>query len=92
MELKRAFRSFVIAFERLLSAVSEKYGRAAGEFAESSEERRGELIEGPEHAYDFSTWHLGLVAFSPAAHESVRAVAEPLDANLLSVNREPSIH
>jgi hypothetical protein len=100
MELKRAFRSFAIAFERLLSVVSEEYGRAAGEFAESSEERRGELIEGllageliegPELAYDFSTWHLGLVAFGPAAHESVRAVAEPLDANLLSVKRRDGV-
>lgn len=99
-ELKRAFRSFAIAFERLLSAVSDEYARAAGELAASAEERRGELIErllagelieGPELAYDLTGWHRGLVSFGPDAIGAVKALAGRIDANLLMVRRRDGV-
>lgn len=99
-DLKLAFRSFAISFERLLSAVSEEYARAVGDVAESTEERRGELIDrllagelidGPELSYDFSAWHLGVVAFGPDARQAVRAISEDADANLLSVQRRDGV-
>jgi len=99
-ELKSAFRSFAIAFERLLSQVSEEYGRAAGELAASTEERRrelierllaGELIEGPELAYDLISWHLGLVSFGTDAMDGVKSLARRIDANLLTVRRRDGV-
>ena len=99
-ELKLAFRAFALAFERLLSTVSDEYSRAAGEVSVSSEERRrelidrllaGELVEGSELSYDFTGWHLGLVAYGPEAQDSVRAVSEDVDANLLSVCRRDGV-
>jgi hypothetical protein len=99
-ELKRAFRSFAIAFERLLSAVSEEYARAAGDLTASAEDRRrelierllaGELIEGPELAYDFTGWHLGLVSFGADAIDGVKLLAGGIDANLLAVRRRDGV-
>jgi hypothetical protein len=99
-ELKLAFRAFALAFERLLSAVSEEYSRAAGGASATLEQRRselidrllaGELVEGSELSYDFSAWHLGLVAYGAGAQDSVRALAEPLDANLLAISRRDGV-
>lgn len=94
-ELRGRFRALAMSFERLLSAVSEEYARAAEQFGEASEEERcrevverllaGELIESSELAYDFASWHLGLVAFGAGAAELIAALAKTIDANLLSV-------
>jgi hypothetical protein len=99
-ELQLAFRAFAIAFEGLLSAVSEEYSRVAEKASSSFDERRsklidrllaGELVEGSELSYDFTAWHLGFVAYGSAAEDSVRAVAEEVDANLLSVRRRDGV-
>lgn len=99
-ELKLAFRAFALAFEQLLSAVSEEYSRAAGEVSSTSDERRselidrllaGELVEGSELSYDFTGWHLGFVAYGAAAQDSVYEVADEVDANLLSVRRRDGV-
>ncbi|HSS42726.1 MAG TPA: helix-turn-helix domain-containing protein [Solirubrobacterales bacterium] len=99
-ELKRAFRSLAISFDRLLAAITEEYERAAAESGESNEERRGELIErllagelieGPELAYDFSAWHLGLVAFGLGAVDAVRNIVGHGDANLLILRRRDGV-
>ena len=99
-ELKVYFRSLAMSFERLLSAVSTEYTQAAGEVTASSEERRielidrllaGELIESSELAYDFSAWHLGLAAFGAGVQDSIRILAEQIDANLLCVRRRDGV-
>lgn len=99
-ELKRAFRSFAISFERLLSTISEEYERAVEEFAVSHEERRGELIErllagelieSPELTYDFSAWHVGLVAFGSGAIDAVKTMVEQADVNLLTLRRRDGV-
>lgn len=99
-ELKGFFRSLAISFERILSAVSEEYGRAATEVAGSAEARRreligrllaGELVESSELAYDFTAWHLGLVGFGANVPEAVRAIAEEIDANPLLVRRRDGV-
>jgi hypothetical protein len=99
-ELKGLFRSLAMGFERLLSAVSEEYDREAAQAAATTEEHRaelidrllaGELIEGSELSYDFSTWHLGLVAFGSAAVDVVRTIAEQADANLLLLRRRDGV-
>jgi PucR C-terminal helix-turn-helix domain/GGDEF-like domain len=99
-ELKGFFRSLAMSFERLLSAVSEEYGREAPQATGTSEEQRaelidrlldGELIEGSEFSYDFTAWHLGLVAFGADAADAVRAISERADANLLQVRRRDGV-
>jgi hypothetical protein len=93
-QLKSYFRSLAVGFDHLLSAVSSEYRRAAAELAASAEERRrrlverllaGELIEGSELAYDFSAWHVGVVACGLRAQEAVSRLAAEADAGLLAV-------
>jgi PucR-like helix-turn-helix protein/diguanylate cyclase with GGDEF domain len=99
-ELKGFFRSLAMGFERLLSAVTEEYEREATQHTGTSEERRaelidrllaGELIEGSELSYDFTSWHLGLVAFGPDAADAVHAISEQADANLLMLRRREGV-
>jgi PucR C-terminal helix-turn-helix domain/GGDEF-like domain len=99
-ELKGFFRSLAMGFERLLSAVSEEYDRESAQATVTTEEHRadlidrllaGELIEGSELSYDFTGWHLGLVAFGSEAADAVRTISEQADANLLLLRRRDGV-
>lgn len=100
VELKRCFRALAMSFERLLTVVGEEYERAAAEVSRTPEERRcelvdrllaGELVEGSELAYDFSAWHVGVVASGPSARHAVFTLAEHVDASLLSIVRRDGV-
>lgn len=82
-------------FDRLLDAVAEEYGREVHGRLGSSDERRTvlvrrlldeELLEAPQIAYDFNSFHLGAVAAGEGASTAIRDLAVLLDYRVLLVN------
>jgi PucR-like helix-turn-helix protein/diguanylate cyclase with GGDEF domain len=93
-ELKRLLRSQASLFDRLLVAISDEYSREAAGRADTSEKHRaervrrllaGELLESIEFAYEFDTFHVGLVATGPGAAEALRELSSTFDRRLLLV-------
>jgi hypothetical protein len=96
-ELKSLLRSQATVVDRLLAAVSEAHSTETERRWRNAESRRSERVErllAAEQvdtsglAYDFSGWHLGLVARGPDSSKLLRALAEPFDCRLLRVPRE----
>jgi hypothetical protein len=96
-QLKGLFRAQASSFDRLLSAVSDEYGREADSRIQTSEQHRaeaverllaGELLDTSELAYDLEAYHLGLIATGPAAEDWIRALAVAMDRRPLVVPRQ----
>jgi hypothetical protein len=95
-EVKRLLRTQTALFDRLVTVVSEEYGREAqGSHHASAEQRRakqierllaGEMVETADIAYDFEATHLGLVATGPEAAAAIRELASGLDCRSLVVD------
>jgi PucR C-terminal helix-turn-helix domain/GGDEF-like domain len=95
--LKRLLRDQAAQFDQFLATVGEEYGREEQTAIESTEERRaarverllaGELLDTSGLAYDFSGWHLGVVASGADPEQAVRALAAGFDCRLLLLRRE----
>jgi PucR-like helix-turn-helix protein/diguanylate cyclase with GGDEF domain len=92
--LQRLLRAQGALFDRLVTAVTEEYGRESGNRLHSSEQRRvervqrlldGELLDVAGFAYDFEAWHLGVLASGPNAVETIRDLSKALNCRLLFV-------
>ncbi len=90
-ELRGMMRAQAARFDRLVMAVSEEYGREAGQ-AGSHHQRRaelvkalidGELADTAELSYDVGAWHLALVGAGAPAERTIRELAAALDRRLL---------
>jgi hypothetical protein len=91
-DLRDLARGQAALFDRLLAYVTEEYARGVEERFSSSEERRrvriqrllaGELLETSDLAYDFSAYHLGIVATGPEAAKAVRALERAVGCRVL---------
>ena len=91
-ELKRLLGSLAGVFDRLIAAVTEEHRRegecVVGSGAEREAERierllAGELVNADSVAYDFSSWHLGLIASESHSEQSLRDLARALGLHLL---------
>jgi PucR C-terminal helix-turn-helix domain/GGDEF-like domain len=84
------------AFDRLLAAVHEEYGRERDARLASSEERLaqriqrmldGEFVDTSEIPYDFEGQHLGMVSIGPEARVAIHALARALDRRTLAISK-----
>ena len=96
-EARRLLRMQAPAFDRILGAVADEYGRAREEWIESPARRRveqvrrllgGELLDLPELEYGFRGHHVGVVASGAACGETLASIARACDRRLLLVNPE----
>ena len=96
-ELKRTLRRLAAVLDGLIAAVSAAYteeaerrrGGGAGRRAKLVERLlTGERLDARELGYELEAHHhLGLVACGPGATGAVAALAQPLDARLLALDR-----
>jgi hypothetical protein len=95
-ELQRLLGTQAALFDRLLAAIGEEHSRESELRATSSSKRHaerierlleGELIDTTPIPYDFTGWHLGLIASGPGAAEGLRELAGALDLWPLIVER-----
>lgn len=93
-ELKRLHGAQAAAFDRLLAAVGEEYGREIEMTPASSARRRfelverllaGELVETAELRYDLDAWHVGIVVIGNDAAKVLGDLSGSLDCRLLLV-------
>lgn len=93
-ELKRLLRTQATYFDRLVVAVSEEYGREAGNRPAGSQQRRaslvkrllaGDLADTSSLGYELEAVHVGLVMSGDGAPEAVGALAQALERRLLLV-------
>lgn len=83
-------------FEVLVKEISQEYSREVELRAQSGESRRAQLVEQhldgnpadtAELAYNFDSWHIGLIARGAGAAEAVQELAKAADRRLLQVSR-----
>ena len=95
--MRRLLRKQAGALDRVIGAVSEAYEHELAR-PRSAEDRRAELVRGllagellelSELSYDFTRWHLGIVAAGERAEQAVREAAASSDVRLLTVSPEP---
>lgn len=96
----RLLPSLAAVLDRLLAAVAAEYVSESKLRPDSTEERRaervgrllaGETIDTQEFPYDFSGWHVGLVASPGSAAEAIGDLAAVLDCVLLKVRHADSV-
>lgn len=95
-DMKRLLRQQGAQLDRLLAAIGDEYRREA---AEHRHDRRdverierllaGELVDTSDLTYDFSGWHLGVVAVGCELEWALRELASWLDHRLLLVHPDP---
>jgi PucR C-terminal helix-turn-helix domain/GGDEF-like domain len=99
-EVRRAWRSEVALFDRLIATVATAYRQEADDHLRSTERRRGrqirgllagELVETTDFDYPLQAWHLGAVAAGPDAKAALRAMALALGQKLLCVSAEGGV-
>jgi hypothetical protein len=99
-QLKQLLRAQAAVFDRLIAAVTEEHCREAENEAGLARDHRAELtmrliagepIDDSRLGYPLEGHHLGLVATGPDAEEAVRAIAAPLDRNLLLVREGDAV-
>jgi hypothetical protein len=95
---QRLRRDLARLLEDLIEEIGNSYALEAGDTAQSRESRRVKLVEellagnpvdtaelGPD--FDFSSWHIGLIATGVGAVDTVRRLAKESDRRLLQVRR-----
>jgi hypothetical protein len=97
-ELRKLLALGSSALDRLLTAVSEEYGRELECRSSFSRKRRlaerverllaGEPVDASDLPYDFSGWHLAIVAQGGGARQQVRALVADLNCLSLLVSRD----
>ena len=99
-DLTRLHRVQATALDRLLAAVSKEYAGEVQRCSESGERHRmqlverllaGELLDPDELAYDFDSWHLGLILVGADAEGAIRNLAAAVDRRLLMVNTDRNL-
>jgi hypothetical protein len=94
VDLRRILRIQATLLERLVDAVTAEYRHETRSRMRTAEERRlelvkrllaGQLLEADELRYEFSAWHIGVIASGPGAEAVVRDLAAKLDRRLLLV-------
>ena len=93
--LRHVLRAHASVLERLTATIAEEYGREHKRTERLPEQRRAELVQRllagesvdiDELGYDFSAWHLGVIATGTGATKAVRSIQARLDCRLLSVS------
>lgn len=96
-ELRKLLAISSAAFDRLLAAVSEEHTRelksrtnhSRGRLADRVERLlAGEPLDASDLPYDFTGWHLAIVAQGGGARQQLRALAANLDCRSLLVERD----
>jgi PucR-like helix-turn-helix protein/diguanylate cyclase with GGDEF domain len=97
-ELRRLLSKASSAFDDLLAAVGDEYGREAKNRSSRSRERRrvecvdrllaGEPVDASELEYEMGGWHCGVIAHGKGAETSLRAAATEAGCRTLLVHRE----
>ncbi|HET7444214.1 MAG TPA: helix-turn-helix domain-containing protein [Solirubrobacterales bacterium] len=99
-QLKLMLRAQAAVFDRLIAAVTEEHCREAENEAGLARDHRteltkrllaGEPVDDSRLGYPLDGNHLALVAMGPQAAEAVRAIAAPLDRNLLLVREDDAV-
>lgn len=99
-QLQSLLRAQAAVFDRVITAVTEEHCREADNEASPGRDRRADLVKrliGGEPLdpsrldYPLEGHHLGLVATGPEAAEVIRAIACPLDRNLLLICADDSV-
>jgi hypothetical protein len=92
--LHRLLQAQTTQFDRVVTAVTEEYGRETRGRPASSEERRterierllaGELVDTTELSYDFESWHVAAILTGDDRIDVLQGLAAALDRRLLLV-------
>jgi hypothetical protein len=100
ISLKPLLRSQAALLDRLLERISEEYQEESRRRLGSSEQRRtkrierlldGELIDTSGLAYDFESFHTGVVGAGPGVADAIRDLARLLKCRLLLIRRNDEL-
>jgi hypothetical protein len=99
-DLRNILAALAAACDRLVTAISEEFGREAGTRSYSSDRRRAEQIEGllngelvdhssltADLAYDFDANHIAVISVGPSGPDTIRKLAAAANSRPLVLKR-----